>query len=92
MRWNQNELDEALDEALRDGIAIREPKPTGKHRSGSSDARAMRYALYNRAKTRGIHPLLRFELNKSMVYIRKNEITRIQAPAPEAPPSEDSAS
>lgn len=68
-KWSQEALDEALDEAVRDGMAVRttaHPTP--------EESRTMRNALYNRAKARGFHRDLEFALEGTHVVLRRKPV------------------
>lgn len=74
MRWSQEALDQAIDEALMPAmeLVVRAPVP-----ATLSDAQALRSALYNRAKARGCHKQLKFELSGTRVRISKKATQEI---------------
>lgn len=60
MTWDQQALNAALDEALAGGSPAWEPPETSLRQ-----ARALRSALYNRAKSRGVQARLSFSIEDS---------------------------
>lgn len=65
MTWDLTALDAAIDETLRAGSAQRictDP---------SERPAVLRAALYNRAKARGLHQSIRFELKGETVKLRQ---------------------
>lgn len=67
-KWNQQMLNDALEEALRDGMAVRVP-----HADDPADTAKLRLALYNRAKARGLHRDLEFIVEERHVIVRRKE-------------------
>lgn len=67
MKWDRDMLDAALDEALRDGAAVRAPEA-----DSPADARALRQALYNRAGRRKLEGL-EFSLQGAHVVVKRKE-------------------
>lgn len=79
IKWPQQLLDETLDEALRDGVAIRAPEP-----DDPGEARALRQALYNRALRRGLEGLT-FGVEGTHVAVRRKRTKNlrvVQQPEP----------
>lgn len=68
-KWNQEALNATLEEALRDGIAVRVPQA-----DEPKDSERLRYALYNRARQRGLLGDLEFVLEERHVIVRRRDL------------------